>query len=691
MAGILPRVGGPLLRRPRLRFALVAATAVVLVGGGIAAARLIGTGSRPPASGGSDLGTAVAHIGQGALQAQQQVSGTVGYQGSYTIQTQLSGVFTGLPVAGQVIRSGEVLYSVGSGSSATEAALLSAEAQLASDQASLQQALHPTAASQASLQADEQRVAADRQNIQNGPQAIASQNDKIVADQQRIATDQQDIKDLGVTSPVSGTVSVVDVSSGQQVAPGAALFQVVQPDSIEVQTSVPEIDLPNIYVGEGVEVWTQDQGTMNAAVASIGFTSSGSNRQGALFPVTLTIEDPPSGMRAGMQATVSFTQSYLTEAGTVAFQDTQTVTAQVSATVTGVLRQAGQAVQEGQSVVTLSSPQLQTQLTQDETQLSSDEAQLASLRAQVTTYKAQLSSDQASLDTLEHPTPPSQDQVAALRARVSADQASVLQAQANLAQSDTPVVLLYGQTPAYRDLAQGESGQDVEELNAALAADGYLSAASVTDTYGPATAAAVRRLQAHLRAPQTGTLSLGDVVFLPNAVRVTTVTPSLGAAAGNGQTVLAATSDTPEVVAEIDPSLQSDVKAGDGVTITLPDQSTVSGKVTSVAEAATAGGSSSSPSIQVDVTPSHPAALSLLDGASVNVAVATASVQDALYVPVTALLAERGGGYDVELVQPGGKRSFVPVTLGLFDDSGGLVQVSGHGIAAGEEVVVAGS
>jgi len=35
-----------------------------------------------------------------------------------------------------------------------------------------------------------------------------------------------------------------------------------------------------------------------------------------------------------------------------------------------------------------------------------------------------------------------------------------------------------------------------------------------------------------------------------------------------------------------------------------------------------------------------------------------------------------------------GGRHLVPVTLGLFDDAAGLVQVSGSGLAAGQRVVV---
>ena len=55
---------------------------------------------------------------------------------------------------------------------------------------------------------------------------------------------------------------------------------------------------------------------------------------------------------------------------------------------------------------------------------------------------------------------------------------------------------------------------------------------------------------------------------------------------------------------------------------------------------------------------------------------------------MTALLAQSGGGYAVEVVGPGGNHHLVAVSLGLFDDADGLVQVTGSGLAAGQEVVV---
>ena len=72
-----------------------------------------------------------------------------------------------------------------------------------------------------------------------------------------------------------------------------------------------------------------------------------------------------------------------------------------------------------------------------------------------------------------------------------------------------------------------------------------------------------------------------------------------------------------------------------------------------------------------------------------KVGITTATVRDALVVPVTALLAQSAGGYAVEVIGAAGRNHLLPVTLGLFDDADGLVQVTGAGLTAGQTVVVA--
>jgi hypothetical protein len=282
--------------------------------------------------------------------------------------------------------------------------------------------------------------------------------------------------------------------------------------------------------------------------------------------------------------------------------------------------------------------------------------------------------------------------------------------------NDSPVVLLYGSTPVYRTLSTGASGADVAQLNADLIALGDATTAQLSATssfFGSATTTAVEKLQAALGVTQNGALSLGQVVFEPTAVRVTSLSAQLGASTQSGHTVMQGSSTTRQVQVAVEASQQTELVVGDAVTITLPNNQTTPGVVSSVGTVAScpsssgssgsssgsaapgsdtcssgSSGSSTTPTITVDVTPSDPAATGPWDQAPVQVTVTTASVPGALVVPVTALLARSGGGYAVEVVDPGGTHHLVLVSLGLFDDADGLVQVTGSGLAAGQEVVV---
>jgi len=186
----------------------------------------------------------------------------------------------------------------------------------------------------------------------------------------------------------------------------------------------------------------------------------------------------------------------------------------------------------------------------------------------------------------------------------------------------------------------------------------------------------------------TGSLTLGQVVFKPQALRVAQVTGSLGGTASGP--VLTATSDQEQVTVPLDAAQQSQVKVGDTVSITLPNGSTTPGVVSWVGTVAVTSGSgtqATTTTIPVSVRLVHPSAAGSLDSAPVTVDITTETVRDALVVPVGALLAEGSGGYDVEVVRPGNTRRYVPVTTGIFDDGDGLVQVTGA-LTPGQRVVV---
>ena len=260
----------------------------------------------------------------------------------------------------------------------------------------------------------------------------------------------------------------------------------------------------------------------------------------------------------------------------------------------------------------------------------------------------------------------------------------------------SPVVLLYGSVPDWRVLGEGVTGADVSQLNHDLVDLGYAGRADVValgwDYYSWETAQAVQRLEGHLGVSfPPGSLSLGQVVFEPEALRVSQVTGSLGGPASGP--VLTATSDRHVVVIPLGAADQSEVKAGDTVSVTLPDGTTTPGVVSSVGTVATTTsgqGQGPATTIPVQVKLTDPQAAGTLDQAPVTVNITTATARNVLAVPVTALLAQSSGGYDVEVAGPGNRRRWVPVRPGIFDDNTGLVQVSGT-LAPGQRVVVAAS
>src|SRR5580693_1470872 len=299
--------------------------------------------------------------------------------------------------------------------------------------------------------------------------------------------------------------------------------------------------------------------------------------------------------------------------------------------------------------------------------------------------------------------------------------------------SGEPVPLLYGSIPAYRAFYVGmPDGRDVGELTRDLIALGYGDGLAQSDHYSLAIAAAVQRWQKARGLPVTGEILLGEVVFEPGPIRVTSVTPSVGASiagggggsgssgAGGGGTVLTATGTAPVVTVDLGVSQEYLVKPGDTVSVVMPDgTTTVGGHVETVGTVATcpggggtgtgsgsgsgsagqspcssagsngSAGSNSSPTVTVTITLDATPPGASLDQAPVNVNITTQTISNVLAVPVNALLALQGGGFGVDVVTGSGAVRLVGVTTGLYGNT--LVQVSGPGLMVGTRVEVSSS
>lgn len=182
-----------------------------------------------------------------------------------------------------------------------------------------------------------------------------------------------------------------------------------------------------------------------------------------------------------------------------------------------------------------------------------------------------------------------------------------------------------------------------------------------------------------------------------------------GSASGAGAEAILQTSSTKLVVTvDLDATKQSEAVVGEPVTVELPNGTTVDGKITAVSPVAQSsssgsgngsgsagsgsgsggsggsgsggsGSSGASATIPVTIALLHRAGAGGLDQAAVSVSFEQQVANNVLSVPVTALLATAGGGYDVQ--EAAAPHALMPVTVGLF--AAGYVQISGPGIYPG--------
>ncbi len=99
-----------------------------------------------------------------------------------------------------------------------------------------------------------------------------------------------------------------------------------------------------------------------------------------------------------------------------------------------------------------------------------------------------------------------------------------------------PVILMSGSAPAYRTLSPADvDGNDVLELNRNLKRLGFDAAGiTVDDVWQPGTSLGVEELQESLGEEATGSLTLGQVVFLPGTQLVSELDTTVGSTGAGG-------------------------------------------------------------------------------------------------------------------------------------------------------------
>ena len=251
---------------------------------------------------------------------------------------------------------------------------------------------------------------------------------------------------------------------------------------------------------------------------------------------------------------------------------------------------------------------------------------------------------------------------------------------------NTPVMLMHGQLPAWRELTTGMSdGDDVLQLEKSLATLKFLSV-EPDKHFDANTKWAIWNWQKAVGLTPSGDIKLGQLIFSPTDLRVAGQKAKAGDAAS--LEVLSMTDTNKVVSVQLETTRANLAEREAKVTIVLPGGKETTATVTSVGSPTEVEGSDGkSVKIPVTLTLDDPAAGGNLENVAVTAMFGRVLGKDALLAPVVALLAQPGGGFAVEVVTGGTTTKLVPVELGTFAD--GLVAVTGGDLAVGDTVVVA--
>lgn len=254
--------------------------------------------------------------------------------------------------------------------------------------------------------------------------------------------------------------------------------------------------------------------------------------------------------------------------------------------------------------------------------------------------------------------------------------------------NDQPVIAMNGSIPAWREFAAGMSdGPDVKQLQQNLSDLGFYGG-WISEEFNDLTTSAIKEWQKANGLKVDGVIPLGGVVFGANGLRVGAPKATIGSTIAPGAPIYEASGSAPVITAEIPVAERGNVPVGTKASITLPNGTTVTGKVTAAGdptEKEDKGSGQKSVVVPLTIAPDDPKTIADQVALSVQIAFTHELTKDALQVPVSALLASGTNQFAVE-VHRNKKIVRVPVETGAF--ASGMVEITGGKLKAGDAVVV---
>ena len=169
-------------------------------------------------------------------------------------------------------------------------------------------------------------------------------------------------EDLIITAPVSGQVYSIDVEMGDDVAAGETVATIRDSQTMSLEVSFPADDASSFYVGQSATV-TLDSTfeTLTGTISKISGTDTVLTGNVIVRTVTIDVSNP-GGLSTEQTASAAVGTATSTASGTFTYKEEETVTAEVSGEVSSIRVSEGDQVSSGQTLIVLTSDDLDDSL-----------------------------------------------------------------------------------------------------------------------------------------------------------------------------------------------------------------------------------------------------------------------------------------------------------------------------------------
>lgn len=238
----------------------------------------------------------VAVVAAQQIQSGPTISGSLAAEKEATLRAEVPGpVVQTLVEAGQRVTRGQLLARIDE--TAIRQAYLSAQSAATSAQ---------TTASTAQRNLERARTlvgagAIAERELEAAQQANGAAQAQLAAARAQVAAASKQLQNTRIAAPFTGVVAQRQVSAGDVVAPGTALFTIVEPGSMRLEASVPAEQLASVRVGAPVTFTVSGYPgrTFTGRVTRVSPVADPTTRQ---VQILATIPNPGSTLVGGLFA-----------------------------------------------------------------------------------------------------------------------------------------------------------------------------------------------------------------------------------------------------------------------------------------------------------------------------------------------------------------------------------------------------